>query len=140
MPMPISDEKSEIIVVAAGHNDCFVELAESSQGQHISTRGVGRAFQEMLDGLAELEFTPRRASPLQKLCQAGSEYGLRILERTVSLELLSLLRPRAKQRVKNHLQRILVQVTRPCLALELEAFRSAYQAIYPQQLFSAPEL
>jgi lantibiotic modifying enzyme len=94
----------------------------------------------MLNDLVELEFTPRRASPLQKLCQAGSEYGLRILERTVSLELLSLLGPRAKQRIRNHLRQILARASRPCIALELEAFRSAYQAIYPQQLFSAPEL
>jgi len=94
----------------------------------------------MFNGLAELEFSPQQTSPLQKICEAGSEYGIRALEKTVSAELLCLLRPKAKRCIKDDLRRILVRVTRPSFALELAAFRSAYNAIYSQKVFSTPEL
>jgi lantibiotic modifying enzyme len=94
----------------------------------------------MFDDLAEIKFSTEQTSPLQKLCEAGSEYGLRILKKTVSSELSSLLCPRATQRIKNHLRQILVETTRPCLALELEAFRCAHKAIYSQKGSSITEI
>jgi lantibiotic modifying enzyme len=94
----------------------------------------------MLNGLAQLEFGLEQASPLQKLCKAGSEYGLRALEKTLSSELFSLLQPKAKRGIRNDLRRILAQVTRPCLGLQFTAFRRAYEAVYPQIGFSTPEL
>src|SRR6266568_2535093 len=103
-------------------------------------RGSTRDVQKMLNGLAALKFSSRQASPVQKLCQAGAEYGLRALEEIVSSELLSLLRPKAKRRLKDGLRQILARVTRHCLALEFDAFRCAHQAIHPQRLSLTPEL
>ena len=87
-------------------------------------------LREMLNALGELEFSSRRSSPLQKVCEVGSQYGLRILQRTVSSEVLSLLCPKAERRLKDNLQRILARATRPCFALELNAFRCAFEAVY----------
>lgn len=103
-------------------------------------RGGGCGVRQMLNGLADLEFTRRKASPLQNLCEAGSEYGIKRLEAKLSSDLIALLRPRPKQRIKNHLRQILVRATRPCLALELNAFRCAYRAMYPQQASSTLDL
>src|SRR6202049_2177645 len=71
-------------------------------------------LREMLNAVRELEFSSRPSSPLQKVCEVGSQYGLRRLERTVSSELLSLMCPKAKRRLKDNLQRILARATRPC--------------------------
>ena len=108
--------------------------------RHFDIPRCGPDAGEMLDGLAELEFTPRPASPLQKLCEAGSEYGLRTLEKRVSSELLSLLQSRPKRRLKDHLRQILARATRPCLALELKAFHCAYEVIYSPKDSLAPEI
>jgi lantibiotic modifying enzyme len=94
----------------------------------------------MLNGLAQLEFSPGKASPLQKVSKAGSEHGLNVLKKSVSSELLSLLRPKAKRHIKDDLRRILARVTRPCVALEFDAFRRAHEAISTQADFSDPEL
>jgi lantibiotic modifying enzyme len=140
-----SDEQSHVVVASGGGNilgqgspNDDRELATGPGYFHApcGTDGV----QEILDGLAEARFTQRRVSPLYKLCEAGSEYAFTRLERNVSSDLLSLLRPRAKHSIKNHFRRSLVQVTRPCLALELHAFRCAYEAIYPQKGSSTPEI
>jgi lantibiotic modifying enzyme len=143
--MLISNEEFIAIVVAAnGHSDfhrvsnrCSQEVSSKSERFHLPC--WASALREMLNGLAELEFSPRQTAPLQKVCEAGSEYGLRALERTVSSELFCLLRPKAKRCIKNDLQRILVRVTRPSFALELDSFRCAYKAIYSQKVFSTPE-
>src|SRR6266568_2891070 len=144
--MLISDEEFIAIVAAAtGHNDfhrIWTNHAREilSRPRHFHLPRWASDLREMLTGLAELEFRPQRASPLQKVCEAGSEYGLRALQKTVSSELLSLLRPKAKRRIKDNLRRILARVTRPCFALELNAFRCAYEAIYSQKVSSTPEL
>src|ERR1043166_460053 len=139
------ERQADIVVALPGNNS---SLRTSANHCHEVVLKSGRFYppplargvRQMLNGLAELEFTRRRASPLQKLCGAGSEYGLKRLERSVSSELLSLLQPKAKHGIKNHLRRILVQATRPCLALELDAFRCAYEAIYCQKECSPVEV
>src|SRR6266699_4141208 len=126
--MLISNEEFLAIVVAAtGHSDfhrvsthCSHEVSSKSRRFHLPC--WASALREMFNGLAELEFSPQQTSPLQKICEAGSEYGIRALEKTVSAELLCLLRPKAKRCIKDDLRRILVRVTRPSFALELAAF------------------
>src|SRR6202035_2603505 len=144
--MLISNEEFIAIVVAAtGHSD-FHRISTNHSREVFSKPRHSRLpprtsdLREMLNGLADLEFSPQQTSPLQKVCDAGSEYGLRALEKTVSSELLCLLRPKAKRRIKDDLRRILARVTRPCFALELNAFHCAYEAIYSQKGSSTPEL
>ncbi len=144
--MLISDEEFNAIVVAAsGHNDFHRVSTNQSREifarpRHFRIPVWASDFREMLNGLVQLEFSPEQASPLQKVCKAGSEYGLRVLKKTVSSELLSILRPKAKRHIKNDLRRILARVTRPCLALELNAFRCVYEAVYPQKGSPTPKL
>lgn len=97
-------------------------------------------LREMLSALGELEFRSRRSSLLHKVCEVGSQLGLRRLEKTVSSELLSLLSPKAKERLKDNLQQVLVRATRPCLALELNAFRCAFEAIHSEKAAATREL
>jgi lantibiotic modifying enzyme len=144
--MLISNEEFIAIVVAAtGHND-FHRISTHhareifSRPRHFRLPRWASDLREMLNGLPELKFSPQQASPLEKLCEAGSEYGLRALEKTVSSDLLSLLRPKAKRRIKDGLRRILARVTRPCFVLELNAFRCACKAVYSQKVSSTPEL
>jgi len=63
-----------------------------------------------------------------------------MLQRTVSSELLALLCPKAKRRLKDNLQRILTRATRPCFELELKAFRCAFEAIYSEKGAATTEL
>lgn len=145
MLMLRSDEQAENFVAMPGNdsfrrpstNDCREVF--SRPGRFHPRRWTG-GVRQMLNCLTELEFTPRHASPLQKLCEAGSEYGIRRLEKHVSSELLSLLRPRPKQRIKNHLGQIVARATRHCLELEFNAFRCAYQAIHSQKASSTLEI
>ncbi len=144
--MLISNEEFIAIVAAAiGHSD-FHRISTNhspeilSRPRHFHLPGWASELLEMLNGLAELEFSPQQVSPLQKVCEAGSEYGLEALEKTVPSELVSLLRPKAKRRIKDDLRRILARVTRPCFALEFNAFRYAYEAIYSQKISPTPEL
>ena len=157
--MTISDEEFMAIVEAAAGPDDFPRRkgpSASSVARNIRTsRGVreplsghprvrlpgwANELREMLHALGELEFSSRGSSPLQKVCEVGSQYGLRRLERTVSSELLSLLCPIAKRRLKDNLQRVLVRATRPCFALELNAFRCAFEAIYSEKGAATTEL
>lgn len=144
--MLISDDEFIAIVVAATGDSDFHRISTNhspeifSRPRHFQLPGRASELREMLNGLAELEFTPQRASPLQKVCDAGSEYGLKALEKTVQPERVSLLGPKAKRRIKGDLRRILARVTRPCFALELNAFHCAYAAIYSQKVSSTPEL
>lgn len=109
---------------------------ECSRSEHFHVQACGCDFRRMLNGLGEVEFRQRMMSPLQQLCEAGSEYGIGRLEEKLSFELLPLLRPRPKQRVKTHLRQILARASRPCVAVELDAFRHAYRAIYSEQAAS----
>ncbi len=108
----------------------------SSGPKPFHRQGWPRGVRQMLNGLGEVEFRLRRASPLQQLCGAGSEYGIKRLEEKLSSDVLPLLRPRPKQRVKTHLRLILARATRPCVALELDAFRRVYWAVCPEQTAS----
>jgi lantibiotic modifying enzyme len=104
------------------------------------TKRSSRDIRRMLYGLADLEFSQHQASPLQKLCGAGSEYGLRVIRETVAPQLLSLLLPRSTRHIKHNLRQNLARVTRPCYALEFNAFRCACEAVYSQKVFSTPEI
>ena len=86
----------------------------------------------MFDALAELEVRSRQTSPLHRLCEIGSRYGMQRLKADVSPDLCVQLTPRARTQLKRHLERTLARVTRPCFALELAAFRFAYEAINSQ--------
>ncbi len=157
--MTISDEEFITIVEAAAGPDDFPrrkgQSAPSIARNVRTSRGVreplsghprvhlpgwANELREMLHALGELEFSSRRSSPLQKVCEVGSQYGLRRLERTVSSELLSLLCPIAKRRLKDNLQRLLTRATRPSFALELNAFRRAFEAIYSEKGTATREL
>src|SRR5438128_80492 len=147
--MTISDEEFNAIVEAAAGPDDFRRRKRRSASpvtRNVRTlRGVreplsghprthlprwANELRDMLNALGELEFSSRRSSPLQKVCEVGSQYGLGMLERAVSSDLLSLLCPKAKRRLKDNLQRVLVRATRPSFALQLNAFRCAFEAIY----------
>ena len=157
--MIISDEEFIAIVEAAGSHDDFARpkrrnaspvtrTVQTSQGVREPMSGHPRVhrppwaneLRKMLNALDELQFSSRQTSPLQKVCEVGSQYGLRMLQTNVSSELLSLLRPKAKRRLKGNLQRILARATRPCLALELNAFRCAFEAIHSEKAAATREL
>jgi len=157
--MTISDEEFIALVEAAAGPDDFPRRkgrSASSVARNVRTsRGVRKPLsgpprshlprwanelRAMLNALGELEFSSRRSSPLQKVCEVGSQYGLRMLERTVSSELLSLLCPKAKKRLKDNLRRVLVRATRPALALELNAFRHVFAAISSEKGGATREL
>src|SRR6266446_6696409 len=157
--MTISDEEFITIVEAAAGPDDFPrrkgQSAPSVARNVRTSRGVreplsghprvhlpgwANELREMLHALGELEFSSRRSSPLQKVCEVGSQYGLRILQRTVSSELLSLLCPIGKRRLRENLKRVIVRATRPCFALELDAFRCAFEAIYSEKGATTREL
>ena len=118
-------------------NNCH-EIVSIENRSHIPRSS--NDIRKLLNGLAELEFSPHDVSPLQKLAEAGSEYGLGVLAKMVAPQVLSLLRPQAVRHIKQNLQKILTRVTRPCYALELDAFRCAYQAIYSQPVFPSRSL
>jgi hypothetical protein len=137
--MLIYDKEVVSIARQATRHDGFQQVATNRRGRFFSRP---RNFQlsawavdvrEMLNDLADLEFSSRQASPLQKLCEAGANYGLAGLGKTVSYELLSLLGPQVKWRMKRDLRRILVRATRPCFVFQFNAFCYAFQAVYAQQ-------
>lgn len=98
-------------------------------------------LKHMLNAVAELNFDPAgRTSVLQTMCEAGARYGLQRLETNVSSELLVFLSQSATRRLKQDLRRSLARITRPCLTLELNAFRSAFEAIYFRSADSNPGL
>ncbi len=139
------EEFIAILLAATGRHDAYRnsttdsrEIASPSTHSHLPCWAGD--FRELLKGIAELEFTPGQASPVHKLCEVGAEYGFRTLEQKVSSELVSPVRARARWHIKNHLRQILVQTTRACLALELDAFRCAYEAIYSQKASSAQKI
>src|SRR5882672_11252709 len=100
--MPISDEEFvSIIVAATGHNDFHSTSTNHSRevfsrSRHFPSWAGG--LRELLNGLAELEFR-QQVSPLQTICRAGCEYGLRALKKRVSSELFSLMRSKAKRHI-----------------------------------------
>ena len=90
-------------------------------------------LRKMFDAFAEFEFKSRQTSPLQRLCEIGSRYGMQRLETGVAPDFWVRLTPRVKRQLKRPLERTLARITRPCLDLERDAYRFAYEAIYSQQ-------
>lgn len=86
-------------------------------------------MRRMLDGLADFEFRPGRATPLVKLCEAGASYGWRDLEATSNPDLLTSVSPKAKTSLTRDLQHSLERLTRPCLDLERTSFGLALNSI-----------
>jgi hypothetical protein len=86
-------------------------------------------LRELFDGLATHDFTTNRTSPLHRLCECGSRYGLLKLQTQISSELRNLISAKAKKRLNTDLRRMLVGTTRPCFALKLEASRLASDAL-----------
>jgi lantibiotic modifying enzyme len=94
----------------------------------------------MFDAISNLELSTRRTSPIFRLCEIGSRYGMQRLEAEVAPEFWVQLTPRAKMQLKRQLERTLARTARPCLALELDAFRFAYEGIYSQQKALSPDV
>ena len=94
----------------------------------------------MFNALAESDVSSKHISPVHRLCEIGSRYGMRRLEASVALDFWVQLTARAKMQLKRQLERILARITRPCLALELDAFRFAYEAVYSQQKALSPDV
>src|ERR1700732_2557082 len=99
--MTISDEEFIAIVEAAASSEDFSHRKKRSASPAVrngrNSRGVRKPssghprvhlprwaneLREMLNTLGELEFSLRPSSPLQKVCEVGSQYGFRMLERT----------------------------------------------------------
>jgi len=121
--------------ISKSDSDEILSIGNRSHIPHSSSD-----IRKLLHGLADLEFSRHQMSPLQKLVEAGSEYGLRVLTNTVAPQLLCLLRPQATRHIKHNLRQILTGVTRPCYTLEFNAFRCAYEAIHFQNASSTPEV
>lgn len=87
------------------------------------------AVRKMLNALADVEFGPRRASPLVKLCEAGAQYGWQDLEARSNPKLLVCVSPKARASLTRDLRRSLERLTRPCLELERTSFGLAMNAL-----------
>ena len=87
-------------------------------------------LRHMLDALPEHNLITRQASPLHRLCECGSHYGLQRLKEQISPALLDHISQEAEARLDNDLRQTLARATRPCFALKLEAFRLASEAIW----------
>lgn len=89
-------------------------------------------LQRMIAGLPTVG-TPRfRYSSLYTLCDYGARYGRTMLHASTSEKLLSLLTTRALASATCQLRRDLMRVSRSCLALEMEAFKSAFNVVYAE--------
>jgi hypothetical protein len=87
-------------------------------------------LRQMLNALQEHDLIPKQASPLHRLCECGSHYGLQRLKEQISAALLDLISQKVEARLNTDLRQTLARATRPCFALNLEAFRSASEAIW----------
>lgn len=90
-------------------------------------------LRRMFGALADFEFNFREGSPLEKLCEAGTLFGLQELESKIAGKLLALVSQKAKRCLRQDLQRILERVTRPCLELERKSYSLALAAIRLQE-------
>jgi len=157
--MIISDEEFFAIVRAAASCEDFLHRKKrepcSRAGSARTSSGLREALserlrveipvwtnelREMFDALSTFEFSSRNASPLHKLCKCGARYGSQKLEARASLKLRTLLSQKARAHLERELERRIVRATRPSFALELNAFRLAFRAIYSQQEIKLPEV
>lgn len=149
--MRSTDEVVDTIVRAAvGSDDAAralrAERSTAASDQNSQSVLDGRIFEStdwaselhtMLVVLNDLKFSSGGRSPLQKMCDVGSQYGLKTLDDTISSELLRFLSRRALQRLKTDLRQTLARASRACVHLELNSFRCAAEAVcYQKQLFS----
>ena len=96
-------------------------------------------LRHMLDVLPEHDLITKQASPLHRLCECGSRYGLQRLKEQISPALLDHISQKAEARLDTDLRQTLARATRPCFALKLEAFRLASEAIWFRTQGSAPK-
>jgi hypothetical protein len=108
----------DLIVKAAGDNHEF--SARSSWAVEM---------RRLLHALPDFQFQTARATPLQKLCAAGADYGWRELNKSIPADLLSNLSVRAKASIRRNLQRDLEWITRPCFDLEWTSFGLALTSL-----------
>lgn len=87
------------------------------------------AVRKMLSALADVEFGPRHASPIVKVCQAGARYGWQEWEASSNQKLLACVSSRARASLTRDLRRSLERLTRPCLELERTSFGLAMNAL-----------
>jgi hypothetical protein len=87
-------------------------------------------LRHMFDVLSEHDLIPKQASPLHRLCECGSHYGLQRLKEQISPALLDHISQKIEARLGTDLRQTLARATRPCFALKLEAFRLASEAIW----------
>lgn len=92
-----------------------------------------RELREMFDGLREENLATKQTSPLYRLCECGSRYGLQRLKGQISSDVLNRVSQKAKESLNRDLRRTLARVTRPCFALRLEALRLASEALQAQE-------
>lgn len=127
--MTFSDAEFNALVEAASDSD---DLGSNRYGKASPLSLWATELGQMLAALAQLEFNSKPGTPLRKLCESGARYGLQRLEARTSSRLHALISARAGHRLKSDLERNLIRITRPCLALEFSAFRSAVEAIHPR--------
>jgi lantibiotic modifying enzyme len=145
--MTISEDEFAAIVRAAADLDDFPNRKTQRTlilDDTLRTRGVRKSYRrhfrgrlpewanelrEMLTALTEIEFGSRHASPLCKLCECGARYGSQKLEAITPPERLAFLSQKATDHLRADLQRTLSKASKPCLTLELNAFRLAFDAI-----------
>jgi lantibiotic modifying enzyme len=89
----------------------------------------GRELRRMLEALRTYQFSSSRATPLEKLCAVGVDYGWGELERTVGRDLLSETSARARASLRRYLQKRLERITRPSFELEWASFKLAMNAL-----------
>jgi lantibiotic modifying enzyme len=92
-------------------------------------RAKSRELRRMLAALAEVEFTKQSGTPLTRICQAGADYGWRLLEQTANGGFAAKLSGRASRNVKTNLRGNLKQITRPCYELEYASFKLALTSL-----------
>src|SRR5882724_9303847 len=95
--------------------------------------GWARELREMFDGLGEENLATKQSSPLYRLCECGSRYGLQRLKGQIPSDVLNYVSQKAKESLNRDLRRTLARVTRPCFALRLEALRLASEALRAQE-------
>ena len=93
----------------------------------------GIDLRHMFSTLANFQFNSKQGSSLAKLCEAGARFGWQELESAIAPKLLAHVSPKAKERLKRDLQRILERATRPCFELERKSYGLALAAIGLQE-------
>lgn len=91
--------------------------------------GSRAEIRRLLAGLNNMAFDARQGSPLQKLCEAGANYGWMELERAAEADGLGQTSANARRSLQRHLRRTLERITRPSLELEWTSFVLAMNSL-----------